>query len=130
MESGGGPTSVVTTDCRGQADGPDAIRMTQTLVIGTDPPQTRTWRMRRVSPGSFEATANDMVGTATGEASGRAFHWTWTLALSPGNPIKDVTMSQWWYLLDDGSLMNRTTVSKLGITAASVTEHFAPVKAP
>ena len=69
-------------------------------------------------------------GTAVGEASGRAFHWTWTLALSPGNPLKDVTMSQWWYLLDDGSLMNRTTVSKLGVTAAEVTEHFAPVRAP
>ena len=130
MEQFGAPTSVVTTDCRGEQDGPDGLRMVQTLVIGTDPPQTRTWQMRRAGPGRFEATANDMVGNAVGEASGRAFHWTWTLALSPGNPLKDVTMSQWWYLLEDGSLMNRTTVSKLGITAAEVTEHFAPVRAP
>ena len=130
MERSGAPTAIVTTDCRGEPDGPNGLRMVQTLSIGTDPPQTRTWRMRRTAPGRFEATANDMVGTATGEASGRAFHWTWTLALSPGNPLKDVTMSQWWYLLDDGSLMSRTSVSKLGITAAEVTEHFAPVRTP
>ena len=84
--------------------------------------------MRRTGPGRFEATANDMVGTAVGEASGRAFHWQWTLALSPGNSLKDVTMDQWWYLLDDGSMLNRTTIRKLGYIAAEVSEHFAPVR--
>ncbi len=124
----GQPTSPVVTDCTGEADGPDGLRMTQRLTIGTDAPVAREWRMRRTGPGRFEATANDMVGTATGEASGRAFHWQWTLALSPGNPLKDVTMDQWWYLLDDGSMLNRTTIRKLGYIAAEVSEHFAPVR--
>ncbi len=124
----GEPTSVVTTDCVGEADGPDGLRMTQVLHVGDDPPQTRRWQMRRVAPGRYEATANDMVGPATGEAAGRAFHWRWTLALQPGNSLKDVTMEQWWYLLDDGSMMNRTVVSKLGVIAAEVTEHFAPAR--
>lgn len=124
----GQPTSPVVTDCTGEADGPDGLRMTQRLTIGTDAPVTREWRMRRTGPGLFEATANDMVGTAIGEASGRAFHWQWTLALSPGNSLKDVTMDQWWYLLDDGSMLNRTTVRKLGYIAAQVSEHFAPVR--
>ncbi|HEY0204322.1 MAG TPA: DUF3833 family protein [Acetobacteraceae bacterium] len=124
----GQPTSIVTTDCMGDADGPDGLRMTQRLTIGDDPPVTRTWHMTRIAPGRFKATANDMVGTATGDASGRAFHWMWTLALSPGNALKNVTMEQWWYLLDDGSMLNRTTVSKLGFIAAEVTEHFAPVR--
>lgn len=122
----GEPTAIVRTDCQGEADGPDGVRMTQRLTIGDAAPTTRTWHMRRVAPGRFEATANDMVGTATGEAAGRAFHWTWTLALSPGNPFKNVTMEQWWYLQDDGSLLNRTVVSKLGYIAAEVTEHFVP----
>lgn len=124
----GQPTSIVETECDGVADGPDGIRMTQTLRIGTDEPVTRAWRMRRVAPGRFEATANDMVGTATGTAAGRAFHWEWTLALSPGNPLKNVTMDQWWYLQPDGSMLNRTTVRKLGFIAAEVTEHFVPVR--
>lgn len=125
-DRGGQPTSVVTTDCVGVADGPDGLRMTQRLVVGTDAPVTRNWMMRRTAPGRFEATANDMVGTATGEAGGRSFHWQWTLALSPGNPLKNVTMDQWWYLQDDGSMLNRTTIRKLGVIAAEVSEHFVP----
>lgn len=125
-DRGGQPTSIVRTDCTGTADGPDRLRMTQTLTIGSDPPVTREWRMRRLAPGRFEATANDMVGTAQGEAAGNAFHWRWTLALSPGNSLKDVTMDQWWYLQADGSLLNRTTIRKIGIIAAEVTEHFVP----
>ena len=121
----GAPTAIVTTDCQGEAAG-DTLAMTQTLIIGSDPPQTRRWTMRRLGGGTFEATANDMVGTATGTAAGRAFHWEWTLALEPGNVLKNVMMSQWWYLQDDGSMLNRTTVSKLGVIAVEVTEHFKP----
>lgn len=122
----GAPTAIVRTDCEGVADGADTLHMTQRLTIGNDPSTTRTWEMRRVSPEHYEATANDMVGTAHGVAAGRAFHWNWTLALSPGNALKNVTMDQWWYLQDDGSLLNRTTVSKVGFIAAEVTEHFVP----
>ena len=122
----GQPTSIVMTDCVGEAEGAEGLRMTQRLDMGDGKPVTRQWRMRRTGPGRFEATANDMVGTATGEAAGRAFHWTWTLALVPGNALKNVDMDQWWYLQDDGSMLNRTTIRKLGVIAAEVTEHFVP----
>lgn len=121
----GQPTSIVLTDCRGEAEGPDGLHMIQRLQVGTDAPTTRDWHMRRLGLGQFEATANDAVGPARGEAAGRAFHWQWTLALSPGNPVKNVDMDQWWYLLDDGSMLNRTTIRKLGFIVAEVTEHFA-----
>ena len=124
----GQPTSIVTTDCTGEVDAAGTLHMTQRLTIGQDPPVTRDWRMHRTGPNTVEATANDMVGPATGEFSGPAFHWRWTLALQPGNSLKDVTMEQWWYLMDDGSMLNRTTVSKLGFIAAEVSEHFVPDK--
>ena len=122
----GQPTSIVTTDCAGTPEGPDGLHMVQHLQLGTDAPTTRDWHMRRIAPGRYQATANDMVGDTVGDASGRAFHWQWTLALSPGNSLKNVTMDQWWYLQPDGSLLNRTTIRKLGIIAAEVTEHFVP----
>lgn len=124
LERFGRPVSVVITECSGTLEG-DELRMTQVLRIGKEPPTTRQWQMRRIGSGRFEATADDMVGVAVGEAAGRAFHWNWTLALSPGNPLANVTMEQWWFLLDDGSLLNRTKVHKLGVTLAEVTEHFA-----
>ncbi len=122
----GQPTNIVVTDCVGEGSG-DSLHMVQQLTIGQDAPVTRTWQMRRAGLNRYEATANDMAGTATGEASGRAFHWTWTLATSPGNDLKNVSMDQWWYLLDDGSMLNRTTVRKLGVILIEVSEHFARV---
>lgn len=126
LERSGAPVDIVTTDCVGTLEA-DGLHMVQTLDVGGDPSR-REWHMRQTGPGRYEATANDMVGTAHGEASGRAFHWTWTLATRPGNPLFNVTMDQWWYAYDDGTVVNRTDISKLGITVAQVTEHFAPVR--
>ncbi len=122
----GAPTAVITTDCRGEAEGPDGLHMVQYLTIGHDAPTRREWHMRRTGPTTYDATANDMVGTAHGVADGRSFHWRWVLATSPGNPLLNVAMHQWMYRMDDGSVVNRTTITKLGITLAEVTERFAP----
>lgn len=120
----GEPTAIVLTEGRGEAEGADGVHFPQRVTVGDDKPVMRDWHMRRLGAGQFEATANDMVGTAHGEAGGRAFHWTWTLALHPGNPLTNVSMDQWWYLQDDGSMLNRTIISKLGVVVAEVTEHF------
>jgi len=120
----GAPTGWVVTDCEGHADGPDRLRMVQHLSFQDAPAQERTWTLWRTGSHRFEATANDMVGSATGEADGRAFHWTWVLAKSSGQRPFDVTMDQWMYRLDDGSVMIRTTISKLGIILAEVSEQF------
>ena len=119
----GYPTETITTDCQGTLEGPDRLHMVQHLVEG-GMQQTRDWHMRRMSPTHFEATANDVVGTASGDAAGRAFHWTFTLALKPGNALENVTMDQWMYLQDDGSMINRDTIRKFGVIVAEVTEHF------
>ena len=127
LERSGAPTDVVTTDCVGTVEPDGSLHMVQMLDVGGDRSH-RDWHMRRTGAGQYEATANDMVGTAHGEASGRAFHWTWTLALKPGNSLYNVTMDQWWYAFDDGTMLNRTGISKLGVTVAEVTERFAPIR--
>jgi hypothetical protein len=123
----GTPEGIITTDCVGTAEGADGLHMVQHLILADGTQQTRDWHLRRVGPDRYEGTANDMVGTAVGEAQGRVFHWTWTWATKPGNPLFDVTMDQWMYLMDDGAMVNRTTVSKLGFTIAEVTEQFERV---
>ena len=125
-ERSGQPTDIVVTDCVGTPEG-DHIHLIQTLTVGGDVTH-REWQFKRTTPGHYEATANDMVGTAHGTSAGRAFHWNWVLATKPGNRLFDVTMDQWWYLLDDGTMLNRTTVTKLGFTIAQVSEHFSPAR--
>jgi hypothetical protein len=65
------------------------------------------------------------VGTARGDAYGNVFHWSFTLALSLGNPLANVRMSQWMYLQSDGKTMvNHSTIRKFGIVVGQVTEQF------
>ncbi len=100
--------------------------MSQRLTFGDGSAEAREWHMRRTGADTYEATADDMVGTGRGTAAGHVFHLTWTLASRPGNPLANVAIDQWMYLQDDGAMVNRTTISKLGVTLASVTERFAP----
>lgn len=119
----GAPTAIVTTTTDATAEGLDGLHMVQHVVTnGKD--TVRDWHIRRLGNGQFEATANDLVGTARGVASGRTLHWTWTWATNPGNPLLNVKMEQWMYLADNGTLMNRTIISKLGVRLAEVSEQF------
>ena len=118
------PTERIVTDSFGEADGSGRLRMVQHLALSDGTTQERDWVMWRSGPDRFDATANDMVGTAQGLASGRVFHWQWVLARSPGNALMNVTMEQWMYRMDDQSVTIRTTITKFGIIVAEVTEQF------
>jgi hypothetical protein len=125
MENRGGtPRELVRTETTGRWEG-DTLRLEQDLSLGASKPQHRSWRIRKVNAHRYEATANDILGTVHGEAYGNAFHWNFTLALSPGNPLGNVRMSQWMYLQPDGTtLVNHSTIRKFGIVVAQVTEQF------
>jgi hypothetical protein len=119
----GEPTAIITTTTDGTPEGAGGLHMVQHVVHdGQD--TVRDWHIRRLGPGQFEATANDLVGAARGSTSGRTLHWTWRLATHPGNGLYNVTMDQWMYLADDGTLMNRTIITKLGVRLAEVSEQF------
>jgi hypothetical protein len=118
----GAPTGIVTTDCTGTPDA-TGITMVQTLHTGGTV-TTRTWHLRQTGKNTFLATANDMAGSATGTVGGRAMHWRWVLETSPGDSLKNVTMDQWFYRMDDGAVMVRTTVAKAGIRLLEISEQF------
>ncbi|MGI8819815.1 MAG: DUF3833 family protein [Chthoniobacterales bacterium] len=120
----GDPQERVTTETTGRRKG-DLLLLEQDLRFADRPKQHRSWRIRKLDEHRYEATANDMVGVARGEAYGNVFHWSFTLALSPGNPLANVQMSQWMYLQSDRrTMVNHTTIRKLGFVAAQVTEQF------
>ena len=120
----GAPTEQVTTDSLAHVDASVQLHMVQHLTFQDGQTRERTWTVWRTGPHQFDATANDMIGTAKGQSDRRTFHWQWVWARSPGNPLMNVTMEQWMYGLRDGSALIRTTVSKLGFIVAEVTEQF------
>jgi Protein of unknown function (DUF3833) len=122
---GGAPTRTVTTATNGHWIG-NTLYVEQDVVLGADSkPQHRSWRIRKIGAHQYEATANDIVGIARGEARGNVFHWSFTLALSPGNLSGNVRMTQWMYLQPDGqTMLNHSTIRKFGVLVAQVTEEF------
>jgi len=119
----GAPTSIIATTTESSAEGENGLHMIQHVYHdGED--SVRDWHIRRLGHGQFEATANDVIGTARGTTSGRTLHWSWTLATKPGNPLFNVTMNQWMYLADNGTLLNRTIITKLGLRLAEISEQF------
>lgn len=120
----GEPSRSFTTDCVGRTEG-GTLRLDQTFTYEDGTTQQRHWQIRRVGAHRIEATANDVVGTGTGEAYGNAFHWEYTVALKPGNPLYNVRLQQWMYLQPDGrTVLNHATVNKLGVEIAQVVESF------
>ena len=121
---GGDPTRRFTTTATGHREG-DTLVLDQEFIYEDGHRQQRRWQIRHTDACHIEATASDVVGTATGEAEGNAFRWEYTVALQPGNPLYNVHLKQWMYLQAGGrTLLNRATITKFGVEVAQVTEFF------
>lgn len=86
--------------------------------------QRRVWTLKALPDGRFTGTADDVVGTARGEQSGNAFHWTYTLKQPVGDSVYEVQMDDWMYLVDDKVMLNRAVMRKFGIRVGDVTLSF------
>ena len=84
----------------------------------------RIWRITKLGKGKYEGTAADVIGIATGEASGNALNWRYDMDLKVGDGSFKVTFNDWMFLQSDGVLINRAKVSKLGVEIGSVTLFF------
>jgi hypothetical protein len=120
----GAPDETFTTEMTGTRDPDGTLHLHQDFSFADGKKNSRDWTFRQTGDHTYEGTAADVDGPAKGQAYGNLFHWTYALELSPGNSLKTVSMEQWMYLEDDGTVVNRVTVRKLGLTVAMVTEYF------
>lgn len=88
---------------------------------------TREWKIRFTGPDRFTATAGDIIGPAEGVVSGNAVRMTYRLQLPEraGGHVLDVV--DWLYLMEDGTIVNRSDMRKFSIKAA---ELFAVFRRP
>lgn len=84
----------------------------------------RIWRLTKHADGRYTGTADDVVGTATGQTSGNAFYWTYTLRLPVDGKVYEVRFDDWMYLVDERVMLNRATMSKFGVRLGEVTLSF------
>lgn len=86
--------------------------------------QRRIWRLVRHADGRYSGTADDVVGSAEGQASGNAFNWRYTLALPVDGRVWEVQFDDWMYLMDERMMLNKAVMSKWGIRLGEVTLAF------
>jgi len=84
----------------------------------------RVWTITRVGEGRYEGRADDVIGTATGVASGYALRWQYVLRLPVDGRTYDVSFNDWMYLIDERVMLNRSVMSKFGFRLGEVTLSF------
>lgn len=118
-----GPTGRVTSrfvaDMFGEWDG-NTGTLKETFRYDSGAVQDRCWTLRLGNDGTIVATAPDVVGQGSGVAEGPAvqMHYSIKLDEEAGGHVLKVT--DWMYLMDNGTIMNRSQFTKFGITVAEL----------
>jgi hypothetical protein len=86
--------------------------------------QRRVWRLTRHANGRYTGQADDVVGSAQGQQSGNAFHWTYTLALPVQGRVIEVQLDDWMYLMSEKVMLNKAAMRKWGLGLGEVTLSF------
>ena len=106
----------------------DSGTMTEQFVYSSGRAQDRAWAFAMTGEdGNFTATAPDIIGVANGQQMGATVRLTYRIQLpeDAGGHVLDVV--DWMYLLDNGSVMNRSEFRKFGIKVAELVATFRSV---
>jgi len=83
--------------------------------------QKRVWTITKTGGNTYEGTAADILGKATGKLEGSAMQWAYKMDLPVGDTTYRITFDDWMFLMNDGVLVNRSYLKKFGITMAELT---------
>ncbi len=86
--------------------------------------ERRVWKLTDEGGGRWSGRADDVLGVATGVASGNALNWRYTLKLPVDGKVYEVQFDDWMYLMDDRVMLNKAAMSKFGIHLGEVTLSF------
>lgn len=88
--------------------------------------QDRVWTLTLGNDGKIKAEAPDVVGAGTGQQKGSSvlLNYRIKLAEEAGGHALDVT--DWMYLMSNGSIMNRSQFRKFGIKVAELVATMRP----
>lgn len=86
--------------------------------------QQRVWTLTPDGAGRWRGRAADVVGEATGQIAGNALRWRYRLNLEVDGSTWEVSFDDWMYLMDDDTLINRSSMSKFGVELGQVTLFF------
>lgn len=110
-------------DIHGEWDG-TTLTLDERFTYADGEVGRRVWRITKLADNRYEGRADDVIGTATGIASGNALNWRYTMDLRSGDRTWKVDFNDWMFLQADGVTLNRARVTKWGIRVGDVTLVF------
>lgn len=96
----------------------------ETFYYNDGEQQIRIWNLIIDNQGNVTGTAGDVVGQASGGASGTSFNWKYTLTVPVGDSSYDFAIDDWMFMMDDNRVMNRSYMTKFGVNVAEISIFF------
>ncbi|MEM1236271.1 MAG: DUF3833 domain-containing protein [Pseudomonadota bacterium] len=124
-----GPTGRVTSrfvaDFDAHWDGNIGV-MKETFRYDSGRVQDREWRLTLGNDGTIKADADDLVGTGLGKQSGNAVQLNYNIRLPEESGGHVLSTTDWMYLVENGTIMNRSQFRKFGIKVAELVATMRP----
>lgn len=124
-----GPTGRVASrfvaDMDAKWDGETCI-LTEAFRYDNGSTQDRCWTLTLDNKGRIAATAPDLIGEGSGSQRGPGVRLQYRIQLpkASGGHVLDVT--DWMYLIENGSIINRSQFRKFGIQVAELVATMRP----
>lgn len=91
--------------------------------------QDRQWIFTLGNDGSIKAEAGDLVGAGTGQQNGSAVNLNYDIKLTDDAGGHVLRVNDWMYLMENGTIMNRSQFRKFGIKVAELVATMRPANA-
>lgn len=118
-----GPTGRVSSrfvaDMNTTWDGDTGV-MTEDFRYDNGTEQHREWTLNVGDDGKITATAPDILGKGEGEQKGAGVQLRYTIRLPENAGGHVLNAVDWMYLVDNGTIINRSQFSKFGIPVAEL----------
>jgi hypothetical protein len=89
--------------------------------------QDREWRLTVAADGSIRAEADDLVGPGIGTVSGSTVCLRYRIRLAPEAGGHVLSVTDWMYLMDNGTILNRSQFRKWGLVVAELQATMRPL---
>lgn len=96
------------------------------FTYSTGNTQSRQWRLVLGENGHFTATADDVIGTAEGIVSGASVRMTYRIRLTEEAGGHVLSVTDWLYLTENGTIINRSQMRKFGFKVAELVATMRP----
>ena len=92
------------------------------------PQEQKAWSISIDEQGQISARGDHIVGEAKFASFGNAVNWQYTMTVPVGETTYDIAFDDWMWLMNDGSVMNRSYMRKFGIQVAEISIFIQKLK--